>query len=92
MSLRISLTVVSGALESFLLPYLPQLIYTAGTIGCCGVTLTISLFSDLLSVTTAHVQLCYHISRLVYRQQLNIAGSLWHIFRGLSSHRPSTVC
>lgn len=70
------------ALESFLLPYLPQLIYTAGTIGCCGVTLTISLFSDLLSVTTAHVQLCYHISRLVYRQQLNIAGSLWHIFRG----------
>ncbi|KIP02659.1 hypothetical protein PHLGIDRAFT_285224 [Phlebiopsis gigantea 11061_1 CR5-6] len=70
------------ALESFLLPYLPQIIYTAGTIGCCGVTLTISLFSDLLSVTTAHVQLCYHISRLVYRQQLNIAGSLWNIFRG----------
>ncbi|GJE97036.1 phosphatidylinositol N-acetylglucosaminyltransferase subunit Q/GPI1 [Phanerochaete sordida] len=69
-------------LQAVLLPYLPQLIYFAGAVGTCGVTLTISLCSDVLALTTAHVRLCYYISCLVYRLQLNIASSLWNLFRG----------
>ncbi|EKM55808.1 uncharacterized protein PHACADRAFT_256697 [Phanerochaete carnosa HHB-10118-sp] len=69
-------------LQTLLLPYLPQLIYFAGAVGSCGITLTVSICSDLLVLTTAHVHLCYHISRFVYQQQLNIVSSLWNLSRG----------
>lgn len=69
-------------LQQFLLPYLPQLVYVAGAIGSCGITFTISLCSDVLALTTAHVQLCYQISCFVYQQQLGVASSLWNLFRG----------
>jgi len=45
-------------------------------------SVSISLFSDLLSVLTAHIHVCYLISMAVYHRQLEMAGSLWNLFRG----------
>ncbi|KAI0332188.1 Gpi1-domain-containing protein [Cubamyces sp. BRFM 1775] len=63
-------------------PYFPALIWAIGIAGCCGMTMIVSLFSDTLSLFTAHLYACYIISATIFRQQLNLAGSLWNLFRG----------
>lgn len=63
-------------------PYLPAMIYTIGTLSSGGMTLAISISSDLLSLLTAHIYMCYIISTAVYYRQLRMAGSLWNLFRG----------
>jgi phosphatidylinositol glycan class Q protein len=65
-------------------PYLPSFIYFMGIISSCGITMTISILSDLLAFLTVHIYLCYQISRVVYYQQFNMARSLWNLFRGWS--------
>ncbi|KAI0357672.1 Gpi1-domain-containing protein [Trametes cingulata] len=63
-------------------PYFPALVWVIGAGGCCGMTMIISLLSDVLSVLTAHLYACYFISATVFRHQLSLAGSLWNLFRG----------
>ncbi|KAI0772949.1 Gpi1-domain-containing protein [Trametes elegans] len=63
-------------------PYFPTLIWLIGLAGCCGMTMIVSLLSDVLSVLTVHLYACYLISATVFSQQLSLAGSLWNLFRG----------
>lgn len=48
-------------------------------------TMIVSLFSDLLRTTTMHLYLCYLLSTLAFSQQSGLAGSLWNLFRGMST-------
>ena len=63
-------------------PHFPALIWVVGACGCCGMTMIVSLLSDVLSVLTAHLYVCYYISATVFGHQLALAGSLWNLFRG----------
>ncbi|KAJ7575968.1 N-acetylglucosaminyl transferase component-domain-containing protein [Mycena floridula] len=63
-------------------PYLPSVIYAFGVASCGGMTLSISLFSDLFALLTAHIYVCYIISNAVYGRLLTTARSLWNLFRG----------
>ena len=62
--------------------YLPTIIYVIGTVSSGGITLTISLFMDLLAILTVHIYICYVISAAMYQRMLKTAGSLWNLFRG----------
>jgi hypothetical protein len=67
------------------------MLYIIGILSCLGMTTTISIFSDMLCLFTAHIYACYLISTTVYHQQLKTAGSLWNLFRGtllISEMRP----
>lgn len=63
-------------------PYLPHVIFGIGLSGCLGMTFILSLLSDVLSVLSLHIYLCYLLATTVFRQQLRLALSLWHLFRG----------
>jgi phosphatidylinositol N-acetylglucosaminyltransferase subunit Q len=64
-------------------PYFPTLLYAFGVASSMGMTLAISLFSDLLAVLTVHIYMCYTITNFVYARSLATAGSLWNLFRGM---------
>ncbi|KAM5536827.1 hypothetical protein V8D89_009545 [Ganoderma adspersum] len=63
-------------------PHFPALIWLVGASGYCGMTMVVSLLSDVLSVLTAHLYVCYWIAATVFRHQLGLAGALWNLFRG----------
>ncbi|KAG6811582.1 hypothetical protein H0H92_006746 [Tricholoma furcatifolium] len=63
-------------------PHLPIVIYLIGLLSNGGMTLAISLLLDVLAILTAHIYVCYVISRAVYQRMLQTAGSLWNLFRG----------
>ncbi|KAG6872222.1 hypothetical protein C0995_011938 [Termitomyces sp. Mi166 len=63
-------------------PYLPTAIYIIGILSSGGITITISLLLDMLAVLTAHIHVCYVLSRAAYQRMLKTAGSLWNLFRG----------
>jgi hypothetical protein len=69
-------------LTRFFLPHVDKVLYLVGAIGCCGVTMTTAISRDIVSLLTAHIYVCYAVSRLVFRRQLDIAGALWKLFRG----------
>ncbi|EPQ52601.1 Gpi1-domain-containing protein [Gloeophyllum trabeum ATCC 11539] len=71
-----------GQILSFVIPYLPTLIYAVGVLGSCGSTMVVSSLLDLLNVFTVHLHICYYIGAAVYRQQLRTLDSLWNLFRG----------
>ncbi|KAI0363975.1 Gpi1-domain-containing protein [Pilatotrama ljubarskyi] len=71
-----------GWLLERIAPYFPTLIWVIGVGGCCGMTMIISLSSDVLSLLTVHLYACYLISATVFSHQLSLAGSLWNLFRG----------
>ena len=73
---------LSGALQEGL-SYLPGMLYVIGILSCFGMTVAISLFSDMLCLFTAHIYACYLLSTTVYHHQLKTAGSLWNLFRGM---------
>ncbi|KAI0086695.1 N-acetylglucosaminyl transferase component-domain-containing protein [Irpex rosettiformis] len=66
----------------FMLPCIGSLVYVSGTIGYCGVTMTIALLTDILSLFIAHMHLCYVLSLTVFSKQLDAASALWKLFRG----------
>ena len=71
-----------GVLDDLVLPNLETIIWISGWLGCCGATLAIAVFADLLSLLTVHAFTCYSVLRAVYEIQLSILGSLWYLFRG----------
>jgi len=75
------MTAFSGVLHKGLL-YLPSMLYLIGILSCFGMTMAISLLSDLLCLFTAHIYVCYLISTTVYHHQLKTAASLWNLFHG----------
>lgn len=76
------LTKSIGVLDDLVLPNLETIIWISGWLGCCGATLAIAVFADLLSLLTVHAFTCYSVLRAVYEIQLSILGSLWYLFRG----------
>ena len=42
-----------------------------------------SLFSDLLTICTVHLYICYIISGAVFRYQLLIVSSLWNLLEDM---------
>ncbi|KAF8558456.1 Gpi1-domain-containing protein [Imleria badia] len=64
------------------LSLLPAISFVVETTSLLGMTMTLSLSLDLISVLTAHLQACYFISSTIYRHVLLLIGSLWNLFRG----------
>ena len=79
---RVLILNLTEMLEGVLLPSLPKLLHVAGTLGMFGMTMTISMLSDLLSCFTVHLFVCYRLSAIIFSYQLSILGSLWNLFRG----------
>lgn len=73
--------------ESLLLasPYLPRILYLIGITSSFGggLTLAVSLISDLFALLTLHLYVCYIISNAVYARVLSTGGSLFNLFRGM---------
>ena len=67
---------------SLLAPHFPVILRVIGNMGRFGMTMILSLLSDLLSVLTAHLYLSYLIATAMFSRQLSIAHSLWNLFRG----------
>ncbi|KIJ27846.1 hypothetical protein M422DRAFT_190474 [Sphaerobolus stellatus SS14] len=63
-------------------PYFPLIFKTMGIFGWFGLTMILSLGSDLLSLFTLHLHLAYLIATGIFAGQLNVAHSLWNLFRG----------
>lgn len=64
------------------LSLLPAISFVIETTSHLGMTMTLSLSLDLISVLTAHLHACYFISSTIYRHVLLLIGSLWNLFRG----------
>src|SRR5579859_610777 len=63
-------------------PHFPLIITVVGYSGFIGMSLSISLLSDLLSLLTMHISSFYIASARIYDWQLSILISLFHLFRG----------
>lgn len=72
----------STGVLSHVAPYFPAIIYFIGLSGWAGLTMSMSLVSDLLSLLTVHLYVCYLLATAVFANQLRTAGSLWNLFRG----------
>lgn len=67
---------------NFFRPYFSVLLTVIGYSGYFGVTLTISLISDIISLSTLHVYSFYVASARIYHWQLEVLYSLFQLFRG----------
>ncbi|KAH7889890.1 N-acetylglucosaminyl transferase component-domain-containing protein, partial [Phlebopus sp. FC_14] len=69
-----------------LLHYCPRLmpftVFVIESTGIMGMTMTLALSLDVLSVLTLHLYACYLVSSTIYQQVLMLIGSLWNLFRG----------
>ena len=74
-----------------LAPYYPGLFWIVGAAGSCGMTMIVSLLSDIISLFTLHLRVCYILSATAFRHELGLAGSLWNLFRGRSLEFACTV-
>jgi phosphatidylinositol glycan class Q protein len=72
-------------------PYFPSIIYFIGTSGRLGLTMVLSLLSDLLGILTFHLYICYLIGTAIFSVQLTTAGSLYNLFRGMLSGCPLSI-
>ncbi|KAF8589996.1 Gpi1-domain-containing protein [Ramaria rubella] len=77
-----SLTDIWGRGLDSLAPYFPVMLRVTGVMGRFGMTMIISLFSDLLSILTGHLYLSYLIATVLFSRQVRVAHSLWNLFRG----------
>ncbi|RCH80838.1 phosphatidylinositol N-acetylglucosaminyltransferase subunit gpi1, partial [Rhizopus stolonifer] len=63
-------------------PYTPQMIHFIGFSGIFGITMIISLSSDLLAFMTLHIYCFYMVAARIFNWQLVILNSLFNLFRG----------
>lgn len=71
----------AGALASFQ-PYSRHAVYIMGCSGFAGASMSIAMFTDLLSIFTIHIYSFYIASARIFNWQLTIIISLFHLFRG----------
>ena len=64
------------------LSLLPAISFVVETACFLGMTMTLSLSLDFISILTAHLHVCYFISSMIYRHVLLLIGSSWNLFRG----------
>jgi phosphatidylinositol N-acetylglucosaminyltransferase subunit Q len=77
---------------SMVMPYFPHMVYAVGLTGPLGMTLIISMASDLLSILTSSIYVSYFCAAGIFSLQLTMAGSLFNLFRGdVEAHYPSVV-
>ncbi|KAF8491941.1 N-acetylglucosaminyl transferase component-domain-containing protein [Gautieria morchelliformis] len=77
-----SLTDIWGSGLDLFAPHFPAILSVLGITGRFGMTMILSLLSDLLSILTGHLYLSYLIATVIFSRQLSIAHSLWNLFRG----------
>lgn len=63
-------------------PLTPQIIHVIGLSGIFGVSMIISMLSDLLAFMTLHVYCFYMVAARIFNWQLMILYSLFNLFRG----------
>ncbi|KAG8827019.1 phosphatidylinositol N-acetylglucosaminyltransferase subunit gpi1 [Serendipita sp. 401] len=78
----ITLTTIWSRLLRPLGPHFPHLVYFLGISGWSGLTMILSLSSDMVSLLTIHIYLSYLAATTVCRRIIITAGSLWNLFRG----------
>ncbi|KZO95819.1 Gpi1-domain-containing protein [Calocera viscosa TUFC12733] len=78
----VGLTGVFEDCLNLLAPHFPLVIYLIGSSGMLGLTMSLSLVSDLLSLLSLPLYLCYMTATTVFSSQLSAAYSLFNIFRG----------
>lgn len=64
------------------IPLTPTLLSALELGSAFGVTMALAMVCDLICIFMAHVQLCYLVSVTVYGHLLQLAASLWNLFRG----------
>ncbi|WVF66029.1 hypothetical protein IAT40_000767 [Kwoniella sp. CBS 6097] len=69
-------------IEPLLQAYGPILLQIIAWTSFGGLTLTLAILSDILSIFTIHLHLCHILMRTIYRWQLESLGGLWNLFRG----------
>ncbi|KZT64436.1 Gpi1-domain-containing protein [Daedalea quercina L-15889] len=80
-SLLAAITIWGRVLRS-IGPYYPALFWIVGAAGSCGMTMIVSLLSDIIGLLTLHLHVCYVLSATAFRHELGLARSLWNLFRG----------
>ncbi|EJU05581.1 Gpi1-domain-containing protein [Dacryopinax primogenitus] len=76
---------LTGAFEvclNILGPYFPIVVYVIGSSGTMGLTMTLSLLSDLLSLLSLPLYFSYMTVTTVFSAMLSTSYSLFNIFRG----------
>ncbi|TDL29344.1 Gpi1-domain-containing protein [Rickenella mellea] len=76
------LLAVSDSVIDHLAHHLPTVVFIIGAAGPLGLTMILSLLSDLLSLITFHLYLSYLLATTIFRHQLVTARSLFNLFRG----------
>ncbi|KAF3490971.1 N-acetylglucosaminyl transferase component Gpi1 [Arthroderma uncinatum] len=71
----------ASALAS-LRPFLSHVVYIIGCASFAGASMSIAMFSDLLTIFTVHIYSFYIASARIFNWQLTIIISLFHLFRG----------
>lgn len=83
--------IFSEAVLSMLLPYFPSIVYAVGLSGLLGMTMIISVTSDILSIVTLSIYVSYLCAAYIFSLQLIMAGSLFNLFRGeVGSSQPQS--
>ncbi|KAK2873726.1 hypothetical protein FQN49_002124 [Arthroderma sp. PD_2] len=63
-------------------PFLSHVVYIIGCASFAGASMSIAMFSDLLTIFTVHIYSFYIASARIFNWQLTIIISLFHLFRG----------
>lgn len=78
----IQITSVMEAILERIAPYFPTLFQFAGFMGRFGVTMSLALCSDYLTILTGHLYMLHLVTALMFSQLKSMSGSLWNLFRG----------
>ncbi|EJD53428.1 Gpi1-domain-containing protein [Auricularia subglabra TFB-10046 SS5] len=63
-------------------PLLPGVVFLFGAVGICSLSLLLALFTDLLTLLTLNLRICYVVAAAVLRFQWHAMYSLFTLFRG----------
>ena len=62
--------------------HLPTVIGLLGLSGLLGMTMILSISSDIFRYLTVHLNVTYSLIRMAYKSQLTTTASLFNLFRG----------
>eukprot|EP00158_Paraphelidium_tribonemae_P007196 Partr_v1_DN28149_c0_g1_i2_m55693 putative Phosphatidylinositol glycan anchor biosynthesis, class Q len=63
-------------------PYLPLFVQFVGYLGIFGATMILSVFYDMFSLLTLHLNFFYFVAMRIYNAQLTALWSLFNLFQG----------
>ncbi|KAI5123624.1 hypothetical protein M0805_003438 [Coniferiporia weirii] len=62
--------------------FVPTIILLQGISGVFGMTMILTLLSDMISLLTIHISVSYALVRIAFKNQLVMTNSLFNLFRG----------